>query len=121
MRLNWNRKGQQAVLEDVETDGVHYLSFPLLKSSNLVCHGFSTRIGGVSQGKYSSMNFTFTRGDNPEHVMENYRRMAKVLGVDKERMVLSYQTHRACLHLARNLHSYYSFSISCSQNCIMNR
>lgn len=93
MRLNWNRKGQQDVLEDVETDGVHYLSFPLLESSNLVCHGFSTRIGGVSQGKYSSMNFTFTRGDNPEHVMENYRRMAKVLGVDKERMVLSYQTH----------------------------
>ena len=93
MRLNWNRKGQQAVLEDVETDGVHYLSFPLLESSNLVCHGFSTRIGGVSQGNYSSMNFTFTRGDNPEHVMENYRRMAKVLGVDKERMVLSYQTH----------------------------
>lgn len=93
MRLNWNRKGQQAVLEDVEKEGVHYLSFPLLESSNLVCHGFSTRIGGVSQGKYSSMNFTFTRGDNPEHVMENYRRMAKVLGVDKERMVLSYQTH----------------------------
>ena len=93
MRLNWNRKGQQAGLVDVGTGGVHYLSFPLLKSSNLVCHGFSTRIGGVSQGKYSSMNFTFTRGDNPEHVMENYRRMAKVLGVDKERMVLSYQTH----------------------------
>ena len=56
-------------------------------------HGFSTRLGGVSQGNYATMNFTFTRGDKQEHVMENYRRMARALNVDLERMVLSYQTH----------------------------
>jgi hypothetical protein len=39
------------------------------------------------------MNFSFTRGDDPAHVMENYRRMAEVLGVEKDRMTLSYQTH----------------------------
>ena len=50
-------------------------------------------MGGVSQGKFATMNFTFTRGDNPEHVLENYRRMGKALDVNPERMVLSYQTH----------------------------
>jgi hypothetical protein len=39
------------------------------------------------------MNFTFTRGDNPDHVRENYRRMAHALCVDENRMVLSFQTH----------------------------
>lgn len=93
MTIDWIRKGGTPVMNDVEQEGIHYLSFPLLEKTGLVCHSFSTRIGGVSEGKYSTMNFTFTRGDNPDHVMENYRRMAHVLGVDRERMVLSYQTH----------------------------
>lgn len=48
---------------------------------------------GVSEGWYSTMNFSFTRGDNREHVLENYSRMAAALGVDREKMVLSWQTH----------------------------
>lgn len=91
---NWIRKQrEQQVIQEREKDGVCYLSFPLLEQSRLVSHGFSTRMGGVSQGKFSTMNFTFTRGDNPDHVRENYRRMANALGVDENRMVLSYQTH----------------------------
>lgn len=91
--INWRRKGSGRVLEEKIENGVHLLQFPLLERNGMAAHGFSTRMGGVSQGKYSTMNFTFTRGDNPEHVMENYRRVAEVLKVDRERMVLSYQTH----------------------------
>lgn len=91
--IPWNRKGQREILKDMVENGVHMLQFPLLQQTGFVAHGFSTRLGGVSLGKYSTMNFTFTRGDNPDHVMENYRRVAQVLGVEKERMVLSYQTH----------------------------
>ncbi len=95
MELNWIRKSHRgkAVPEDLEKNGVHYLSFPLLADTGLVTHGFSTRIGGVSQGQYATMNFTFTRGDKQEHVMENYRRMAKVLEAEVDQMVLSFQTH----------------------------
>ncbi len=93
MRIEWKRKGRKPVLHDVEKNGVHLLTFPQLEGLDMVAHGFSTRTGGVSEGKFSTMNFTFTRGDNPEHVMENYRRMANLLGVDETRMVLSYQTH----------------------------
>ena len=92
-KLLWRRKPGKEVMEERIADGVHLLLFPLLCQTGLVAHGFSTRLGGVSQGKYATMNFTFTRGDNPDHVMENYRRVAKVLGVERERMVLSYQTH----------------------------
>lgn len=89
----WNRKDRKLKLDYKEAYGVPYLSSPLLEETGLVAHGFSTRMGGVSQGKFAAMNFTFTRGDNPEHVTENYKRMAKALGVDPERMVLSWQTH----------------------------
>ena len=93
MWIEWKRKSQEPVLRDVEKQGVHVLTFPQLEDTQLVSHGFSTRIGGVSEGHFSTMNFTFTRGDEPAHVMENYRRIASVLGVDEKRMVLSYQTH----------------------------
>ena len=96
MELNWVRKGKKTagVLRDVERNGVHYLTFPILEEQGgLVSHGFATRIGGVSQGKFAQMNLSFTRGDDPDCVRENYRRMAQALGVDMEQMVLAYQTH----------------------------
>lgn len=91
----WKRKGEKNVLNYRTEKCVPYLSFPLLESTGLVKHGFSTKLGGVSQGKFSTMNFAFTRGDDPLCVMENYRRMAGALEVDMEAMVLSYQTHTA--------------------------
>ncbi len=92
-RIEWKKKDSRNVMETVERCGVPYLSFPVLEETGLVTHGFSTRLGGVSEGVYASMNFSFTRGDEPEHVRENYRRMAKALGVEAESMVLTYQTH----------------------------
>ena len=91
--MEWKRKMGKEPLTINEEQGVVYLTFPALETTGLVRHAFSTRVGGVSEGKFSSMNFTFTRGDRPEHVMENYRRMAAILGVDKNQMVLSWQTH----------------------------
>lgn len=93
MELIWNRKNTAEPLESKTINGVPLLVFPALEATGLVTHCFSTRLGGVSEGKFSTMNFTFTRGDNPEHVMENYRRMAAALGVEHQRMVLSHQTH----------------------------
>ena len=39
------------------------------------------------------MNLSFTRGDEHERVMENYRRIAGVLGCGVEDFVASHQTH----------------------------
>lgn len=89
----WMRKESTEPLLIREKDGVTGLLFSALENSGMVNHAFSTRIGGVSEGNFASMNFSFTRGDNPEHVKENYRRMAQFLNVDMQRMVLSHQTH----------------------------
>lgn len=99
MSVIWTRKNIKPGMNYMESDPVPYLSFPMLEKTGMVIQGFSTKLGGVSQGKFATLNFTFTRGDNPDHVMENYRRMAAVLGVDEKRMVLSYQTHTTNIRL----------------------
>lgn len=87
------KKTEETVLTVKENRGVTYLSFPILEDTGLVSHAFSTRLGGVSKGNFATMNFSFTRGDDRDDVLENYRRMAAALGVDRERMVLTWQTH----------------------------
>ena len=58
-------------------DAVAFLTFPLLEELPFVRHAFSTRLGGVSQGEFSSMNLSFGRGDKEENVLENYRRLCR--------------------------------------------
>ncbi len=93
IKYSGNTHPADQTIEIRETNGVTYLSFPALDATGLVSHAFSTRHGGVSEGVFASMNFSFTRNDDPKHVLENYHRMAAVLGTDVEKMVLSHQTH----------------------------
>lgn len=72
---------------------IEFLTFPSLEETGLVKHLFTTRLGGVSQGEFSSMNLSFTRGDQAGCVAENYRRIGGVLGCTPEDMVASHQTH----------------------------
>ena len=81
------------------TGKVEYLTFPLLEQTGLVRHLFSTRIGGVSEGIYNSMNLSYTRGDRKEAVDENFRRIADVLGCKVEDIVCSDQTHTTNLRV----------------------
>jgi YfiH family protein len=80
-----------------ETDGVTYITFDILDRAG-VKHGFSTRLGGVSREHLSSMNLSFHRGDNPESVMENHRRLAKAIGYDYKKLVFSDQVHKTHIH-----------------------
>ena len=72
---------------------VPYLTFPLLSEYTWLRHGFSTRLGGVSEGIYASMNLGFSRGDDPEAVRENFRRIGSALHILPEQMVKTDQTH----------------------------
>lgn len=88
MRMRQNRSG------DVE-----YLTFPILEQTGMVRHLFSTRVGGVSEGIYSTMNLSYTRGDEKEDVNENFRRIAEVLECRPDDIVCSDQTHTVNLRV----------------------
>lgn len=76
-----------------EQEGVVYYTFPAFDALPFVRHGFSTRLGGVSEGIFASMNLSFTRGDDPAAVRENFRRFCTAAGMDDRQVVISAQEH----------------------------
>ena len=93
-KIRWNPADRPA-MNIKENKGVTYLTYPALEELSGFVHAFSTRLGGVSEGIYSSMNLSFTRGDDENSVMENYRRLAEAVGFSVENIVASDQTHTA--------------------------
>lgn len=81
---------------------VPYITFPVLSKLSFVCHGFSTRLGGVSEGIFSTMNFgvdTSPYQDEPNNIKENYIRIAKSMGVDPHSFVISRQVHKTNIRM----------------------
>lgn len=56
---------------------------------------FSTRVGGVSDGPYGSLNLGILTADDPERVVENRRRLADEVGIDPDRTRMAWQRHGA--------------------------
>lgn len=71
------------------------MELDLIQSSALsadgLAHGFTTRTGGVSEGAYTSLNLTRSRGDAPDRIAENRNRVRRALGLDH--LVLATQVH----------------------------
>jgi YfiH family protein len=61
---------------------------------------FSTRVGGVSEGPYESLNLGIFTGDDPTRVVENRRRLAGRAGIDPERARMAWQQHGAAVRKA---------------------
>ena len=93
MSIGFSYKNDEKIFTEKVENGVPYLEYPLLADTGLVRHGFSTRLGGVSEGVCSTMNLSFSRGDDESAVRENYRRMANAIGVEDDSFVFSMQTH----------------------------
>lgn len=97
-QINFKKKTNKDILQVAEYplengDILPLLHYPLIDATDAVIHGFTTRLGGVSQGIFSSLNLSFTRGDEREAVLENYRRLAKALSVREDSFCFSNQTH----------------------------
>lgn len=91
-------KTQEHIPEEKQVGEVRYLTYPILEETSMVHHGFSTRVGGVSRGIYSTMNLSFAQGDEEEKVFENYRRMTQAVGVQNRYLVKAAQTHTTNVH-----------------------
>ena len=61
-------------------------------------HGFFTRLGGVSQGCYASLNCGLGSSDSPDRVNENRTRAMAQVGLPPQALVTARQVHsaRAC-------------------------
>lgn len=89
MHFKKSNNNRSTVLHEGE---VPYLTFRKLDQAG-VRHGFSTRMGGVSEGIYSSMNLSYARGDDEASVHENFCRIGHAIGFDEKKLVFSNQIH----------------------------
>ena len=97
MKLTYINHNKSCIIN--EKQDVTYITFPKLsKFQEQLVHGFSTRFGGVSKEHLSSMNLSFTRGDDREAVLENHRRFANALEYDESKLVFSNQVHLTHFH-----------------------
>ena len=56
---------------------------------------FSTRLGGVSEGAFNSLNLSDLGGDDTERVQENRARLCRALEIEPSRATMARQQHGA--------------------------
>jgi YfiH family protein len=54
---------------------------------------FSTRLGGVSEGSFESLNLGILTSDEPDRVVENRRRVCAAVEADPETATMAWQVH----------------------------
>ena len=91
MDIRWIRNEKGMTLR--RNGDVIWLSWPEFDKYPWLKNAFSTRFGGVSTGDLAAMNLGFGRGDDPENVLTNFRKMAKAAGFSAESIVCTQQTH----------------------------
>lgn len=81
-------------------NNIHLLTVPAFESKGGIAHGFTTRIGGVSEPPLDSMNLGFSCGDSTESVMRNYELAGDALGIDLSDVVAFQQVHGSDIYVA---------------------
>lgn len=77
---------------------IEYIQFNKLASFDDIKHGFSTRLGGVSKGHLSSMNLSFTRGDENDNVTKNHELFGAAVGYNYRDLVFTDQVHDCLIY-----------------------
>ena len=91
-------KEYEGAMELRVSEQVPLLKYKAFEEMTFIEHAFSTRLGGVSEGIYESMNFKEDGEDAGENIRENYRRIAAALGCDVRKMVRSQLCHGVRVH-----------------------
>ncbi|MGI6587073.1 MAG: peptidoglycan editing factor PgeF [Gracilibacteraceae bacterium] len=79
--------------EIIKKNGLAYLAIPAFEDTGMVKHCFTSRIGGVSQGIYNSLNTSDDKEDPIENVHRNLELVCEAIGVNYRNLVFSDQTH----------------------------
>jgi YfiH family protein len=65
------------------------------------CVAFSTRLGGVSEGDFSSLNLGILTEDDPARVVENRTRLCSAVDADPDGATMGWQRHGATVTRAQ--------------------
>ncbi len=91
-KLNKDIRGDPMCYSIKYQEGLVYVSIPYLTELGFV-NAFTTRVGGISQRLYDGLNLGLHTGDDPEAVIENRMRVARVLKSPLSSFVAGEQVH----------------------------
>ncbi|MEE9272682.1 MAG: peptidoglycan editing factor PgeF [Robiginitomaculum sp.] len=60
---------------------------------DMISHGYFGRAGGVSKGKYASLNAGHGSNDDQKHITENRNRIAYAVGTSPKKLISNHQCH----------------------------
>lgn len=83
------------MLKIVEKNGLKILQSELLLDIKGVSHAFSTKVGGISEGVYKSLNIHSSIPEESIKAKKNREIFGNNLGFNNERLVLAQQVHEA--------------------------
>jgi YfiH family protein len=79
-----------------ETDGVRWLEATLGPAGAGIGHvGFGSRVGGISEAPYDTLNIGVLTDDADAAVVENRARLAAAVGVEPRNVPIGLQVHKA--------------------------
>lgn len=70
-----------------------FISYPILEKETSIVHFTSTRIGGVSDGCYSSLNLGKFGKDSAENIEKNFSILYSTFNLNRENTHIPFQTH----------------------------
>jgi len=98
---------------------IEYLQSSLLADCDFLTHAFCTRRGGVSQGDYESLNMSFKEGDEDNHVLQNWGRLAAAFNIPLEQFLVVNQVHKDDIFIVKPYGGYFSSRAELDYDAIM--
>lgn len=96
-----NIKGIKHGFSIKEKNGVKYLTIPSFEKAGGIICAFSTRLGGVSEKPFDSLNFSLKREENKVNFNENLRRFGDAAGYDYSKAVIINYAHTNAVYYAK--------------------
>ena len=81
--------------------GVRYLTIPAFEQAGGIVCAFSTRVGGVSESPYDTLNFSQKREQSKQNFLENIQRFGRAAGFEYQHAAAINYGHTDVLYRAR--------------------
>ncbi len=91
-----------------KTHSIQYYDSSFLSGCDFLTHAFCTRIGGVSEDDYKSLNISFKEGDLESRVLQNWNRLAMAFSIPLENFQTLNQVHGDDIFVIKPYGDYFS-------------
>jgi len=98
---------------------IQYFESSYLSGCDFLTHAFCTRLGGLSEEDYKSLNISFKEGDLESRVLQNWNRLAMAFAIPLENFLTLNQVHGDDIFVIKPYGDYLPSDASLSYDAIV--